>query len=67
MQSPSKSKREMFSAFINKFPDVPNIFIARSLDYQNNLGTCFDYIMDYKKNAIQEFNVNQNKWLSKNL
>jgi len=67
MPNHSKTKREMFDAFVKKYPNIPPIFIARNLDYHSNLGDCFDNITDYKKIAIQEFNNNQKKWLSKNL
>ncbi len=67
MQKPSKTKREMFTAFVSKYQDVPASFIARTLDYQDNLGDCFDSIMDYESFAIKEFDNNKNKWKNKNL
>jgi hypothetical protein len=67
MQKVSKTKREMFDAFTAKYKNVPSVFIARSLDYHDNLGKCFDSIMDYDPCVAQEFDVEKNDWQSKTL
>lgn len=63
----SKTNREMFNAFADKYKNIPLVFIARNLDYHQNLGDCFDAIVDYKPHAIQEFDNRKNVWKSKNL
>ena len=57
----------MFDAFTAKYKNVPSVFIARSLDYHDNLGKCFDSIMDYDPCVAQEFDVEKNDWQSKTL
>lgn len=65
MPNRSKTNREMFNAFAQKYNNVPAIFIARSLDYHENLGKCFDSIADYYHHAIQEFDNEKKIWKSK--
>jgi len=67
MPKASKTNRQMFDAFASKYEDVPAVFIARTLDYLENYGNCFDAILDYKPIAIQEFNTERNKWQNKKL
>jgi len=67
MQKASKTKREMFDAFVSKYKNVPAIFIARSLDYHETLGKCFDSIADYNSHAIQQFDIDKKIWKNKNL
>lgn len=67
MQKVSKTKREMYDAFKKKYENVPSVFIMRSMDNFVSFGDCFDAIIDYKPHAIQEFNVEKNKWQNKKL
>jgi hypothetical protein len=67
MPKVSKSKRQMAIAFEEKYKNIPFVFLARNLDYHNNLGDCFDSVIDYKNNATQEFDFETNKWQSKSL
>lgn len=67
MPKVSKTNRQMFEAFANKYDNVPAVFIARTLDNLENYGNCFDAILDYKSVAIQEFNAERNIWQNKKL